>query len=113
YDRGNWCPGDVVFPNYHKLAGVTGSNTFDLDVDFEAYTGSVTIPQRSWGSYSVAANLMYYGAFNKTVDASLDDIIAPSDHETHYRFNPTTGRPIVTVQNTGSDTITSIKFKYE
>lgn len=113
YDRGNWCPGDVVFPNFHKLAGVTGGNTYDLDVDFESYIGSKNISGRSWGSYSIAAHVFYYAGFNKTVDASLDDIIAPSNHETHYRFNPTTGRPIVTVKNTGSTTITSIKFKYE
>ncbi|MCB0697293.1 MAG: T9SS type A sorting domain-containing protein [Chitinophagaceae bacterium] len=108
YERGNWCPGDIVFPNFHKLSGVTGGNTFDLDVDFEYYIGS-----GSWGSYIVQGNVFYYGGFNKTLDASLDDIIAPSDHEKHYRYNPYTGRPMVEVQNTGSTTITSIKFKYE
>lgn len=113
YNRGNWCPGDIVFPNYHKLAGITGGSTYDLDVDFEAYIGSKNLANRSWGSYSVAAHVFYYAGFNKTVDASLDDIIAPSDHETHFRYNPTTGKPIVTVRNTGSTTITSIKFKYE
>lgn len=113
YDRGNWCPGDISFPNRHKLSGISGGSNFNLDVDFEAYTGSVTLPNRSWGSYNIQSAVIYYGAFNKNLDASLDDIIAPSDHETHFRFNPFTGKPIVKVQNTGSTTITSIKFKYE
>jgi len=113
YDRGNWCPGDVVFPNVHKLNGITGGTTYDIDIDFETYIGSNTLPNRSWGSYSMAGHVFYYGAFNKTADASLEDIIAPSDHETHFRYNPFTGRPIVSVRNTGANTITSIKFKYE
>lgn len=113
YDRGNWCPGDIAFPNRHKLSGVSGGNNFDLDVDFEAYTGSVNIAGRSWGSYNIQSAVMYYGAFNKNVDASLEDIIAPSDHETHFRYNPFTGKPMVKVQNTGGTTISSIKFRYQ
>lgn len=112
YDRGNWCPGDVVFPNWHKLAGVTSGNNYTLDVDFENYIGTKNISGRSWGSFSYQGTVFYYGGFNKSVDASLDDIIAPSNHETHFRQNPFTGRPIVKVQNTGSTTVTTIKFKY-
>lgn len=113
YDRGNWCPGDISLPNRHKLSGISGGSNFNLDVDFEAYTGSVALPNRSWGSYNIQSAVIYYGAFNKSLDASLEDIIAPSDHETHFRYNPFTGKPIVKVQNTGSTTISSIKFKYE
>lgn len=113
YDRGNWCPGDIAFPNRHKLSGLTPGNNFNLDVDFEAYIGSVALPNRSWGSYNIQSAVIYYSAFNKNVDASLDDIIAPSDHETHFRYNPFTGKPMVKVQNTGATTITSIKFRYE
>lgn len=108
YNRGNWCPGDVVFPNTHELASVTGGSNFDIDVDFEAHTSA-----GNNASYSVNGTLFYYDAFNKNVDASLDDIIAPSNHETHFRENPHTGSPIVTVTNTGASTINSIKFAYE
>ena len=113
YDRGNWCPGDVVFTNIHKLVGITPGNSYDIDVDFEPYTGSIAKPGRSWGTYNIQAAVFYYSIFNKNIDASLDDIIAPSDHETHYRSNPATGKPTVKVQNTGGTTITSIKFRYE
>lgn len=112
-NRTNWCPGDIVFTNVHKLAGITGGSNFDLDVDFENYIGKVTINGRSWGSFIYQGNVFYYDAFNKSVDASLEDIIAPSTHETHFRRNPVTGHPTVKIRNTGSTTITTVKFKYE
>lgn len=107
YDRGNWCPGDIVFTNTHKLAGVTGGNNFDLDVDFESYTS----PNGGAG-YGVSGNVIYYGSYNHTKDASLEDIIAPSNHETHFRENPCGGKPIIEVMNTGSDAISSLKIEY-
>lgn len=112
YDRGNWCPGDVVFPNRHILSGVSSGNSFDLDVDFENYIGSNN-NGGSWGSYTVRGCVFYYGAFNKNVDAELENIVAPNNHETFYRYNPVTGHPIIIVRNTGGNTITSIKLKYE
>lgn len=106
YDRGNWCPGDIVFPNSHTLTGVGANANYDLDVDFQSTNGN------NGASYSIQSMVVYYGGFNKSVDASLDDIIAPSDYEVHFRENPMTGKPKVKVQNTGSTTITSIKFEY-
>ena len=78
YNRGNWCPGDKVFTNHHKLAGITGGSTFDLDVEFENYTSA-----SGNASYITHGNLFYYGAFNNNLDAELEDVIAPSNHETH------------------------------
>jgi hypothetical protein len=113
YDRGNWCPGDQVQTNVHKLAGITGGNTYDIDVDFETYTGSVNNPNTSWGSYIIDAAVFYYGAFNRQTDASLEDIIAPNNHEVYFRSNPRAGNPIVKIKNTGANTITSLKIAYE
>ncbi len=107
YDRGNWCPGDIVFANTHKLTGITGGNNFDVDVDFESYTS----PNGGAG-YGVSGNVVYYGAYNHAKDASLEDIIAPSNHETHFRENPCGGKPIIEVMNTGSSAITSMKIEY-
>lgn len=107
YDRGNWCPGDIVFANTHKLTGITGGNNFNVDVDFESYTS----PNGGAG-YGVSGNVVYYGAYNRAKDASLEDIIAPSNHETHFRENPCGGKPIIEVMNTGSGAITSMKIEY-
>lgn len=111
YNRGNWCPGDLINPNVHTL-GVTGGASYSVGVDLEQYTGSTSIQGTSQGSYIIESGVWYYGAPNRSVDASLDDIIAPSDHEVHFRQNPTNGHPIVKVKNTGSTAITSLKFEY-
>lgn len=107
FDRGNWCPGDLIYVNTHKLAGVTAGTNYTLDVDFQNYTST-----SGNASYIVQGNVFYYDAFNKSVDVSLDDIVAPSDHEIHFRKNPVTGKPIIKLQNTGSTTVTSIKVQY-
>lgn len=107
YNRANWCPGDIAFTNTHPLAGISSNSNFDIDLDFQAALDS------TGATYNIQSAVIYYGAFNKNVDASLEDIIAPSDHETHFRYNPFTGKPIVKVQNTGGTTITSIKFRYQ
>ncbi|WP_276134106.1 peptide-N-glycosidase F-related protein [Polluticoccus soli] len=106
FNRGNWCPGSLVRTNVHNL-NVAGGNNYDVDIDFEAYTGSGSL-----GSYTTEAAVYYYGGFNKQLDASLEDIIAPSKDEMHFRSNPYTARPIVKVKNEGSTTITSIEFTY-
>ncbi len=106
YERGNWCPGALVHTNTHKLTGVTAGNGYSVDVDFENYTGN------GGAGYGVDACVVYYGGFNKQLDASLDDIVAPNNHEMYYRQNPHTGGAIVHVKNTGATTINSIKFEY-
>jgi hypothetical protein len=107
YDRGNWCPGALVRTNVHKLGSIKGGDAYDVNLDLEPYNGS-----GSYGSYTIDAAVFYYGAFNKQVDASLEDIIAPTNHEAHFRANPATAYPVIKVKNTGSTTITSVKIEY-
>ena len=107
FDRGNWCPGDLIHTNTHVLTGVGSSSTYDVDVDFEAYTGSGSL-----GSYIIDANVGYYAGFNRSLDALLEDIIAPTNHELHFRENPATANALVKVKNTGSSAITSLELEY-
>ena len=104
YQRGNWCPGAMVYSNYHDLPGITAGSSFNVAMMFDAYTGG--------GSYTTDGTLIYYGGMNKTLDASLDDIIAPTNNENHFRENPTSGNPIIHVKNTGSTRIDSITIQY-
>jgi hypothetical protein len=108
YERANWCPGAIANPFSHKLPGIRGGDYFTTDIDFDSYTNTNT----SYGSYNIQGNLIYYSGYNKTRDASLESIIAPSDFEGNYRENPSNGQPILTVRNSGSDTIRSIQFTY-
>ncbi|HET8809472.1 MAG TPA: peptide-N-glycosidase F-related protein [Flavobacteriaceae bacterium] len=107
YDRANWCPGAKVYPNYHELPNITGGSSYQLDVQFENYTGGGSL-----GSYHCSATVFYYGAYNKTLDASLTDIIAPTTDPNHFRANPSGSIPKIKVHNAGGTAITSIDFSY-
>src|SRR5690606_4763957 len=109
FNRAGWCPGDLVHGYSHELTGVTANNNYNLNVTFPAYTSAGS---GSKASYIIESSVIYYAGFNKQLDASLDDIIAPTLSETHFRSNPHTGDPIIKVTNTGSGAITSLKFEY-
>lgn len=106
YDRSNWCPGAKVEPIHHYL-DLEAETEFDLDVEFEDYTGSGDL-----GNYNYNATVFYYGETYKETDAALIDIAAPTDHPDHFRANPTGNIPVVKVRNTGGSAITSIDFEY-
>lgn len=104
YNRGNWCPGAMVYPNYHILPGITAGSTYDIGVQFDAYTGG--------GSYTTEGTLISYGPMNKTADVGIEDIVSPTLDENHFRENPFLGGPVIHVKNRGAATVTSIAFQY-
>ncbi len=104
YERGNWCPGATVYANTHHLPRISAGANFNVGIAFEDYTGG--------GSYTCEAVLFYYGALKKVLDASLDQIIAPTNDENTFRENPTCASPVVKVKNRGASDITSITFEY-
>jgi len=108
YNRGNWCPGDLVREHLLEVpASIASGQTFTTDLDFQNYTSG-----NNGASYKVAAVMFYYGDFNRQVDAAVESIISPSNLEEHYRFNPICGNPIIKVKNYGATAITSMKFEY-
>lgn len=108
YDRANWCPGEFIHTNVHKLTGVTAGSPYTVDIDFGFQNYTTT---GSYGSYTNSAAAVYYGTMNHSLDASLEDIIAPTNYEGYFRENPSTV-PMVKVHNAGTATINSIVFSY-
>ncbi len=106
YDRGNWCPGDLVHTNFHPLPGVTAGGNFDLGMTFEPYTSTGA------AVYTIYGAVVYYGGMNKTLDASLDEIIAPTNYDGNFRENARIGYTTVKIRNTGSSVINNIQFSY-
>ncbi len=106
YNRSNWCPGSKVIPIVHPLA-ITDAAGFDLQVQFEDYTGSGNL-----GSYSYNAILFYYGTTAHNLDAAVTGIVAPTDDKNYFRENPTTGEAVIKVKNASETAITSIDFDY-
>lgn len=111
YDRASWCPGDLVYPYSHVLTGITANSNYTINATFPAYT-SVPSSSGSQAIYKIQNLIFYYGAINKTTDASLEDVIAPTNNEAHFRENPFVGKPKVLVRNSGGNAITSIRFEY-
>lgn len=107
YDRGNWCPGAIVYSHHNVLPGITAGSNYTTSLDFDAYTAAGGSP-----SYTTEAHLIYFGGMNRSVDASLDDIISPSNNENHFRENTICGKPTIHVRNTGSTAITSMTISY-
>jgi hypothetical protein len=102
--RSNWCPGALVHPYDHILPGVTAGADFNVGVQFEPYSGG--------GSYTTEGTIFYYGSLKKTLDASIDYVIAPNMDENFYRENPIYGSPVVHVMNRGRADIDSLTFAY-
>ncbi|MFT4060857.1 MAG: peptide-N-glycosidase F-related protein [Edaphocola sp.] len=107
YDRANWCPGALVHPIYHSIGGVGSGTSFNLQIAFEDYSVA-----SSFGSYKVAGRVIFYGAVNKSVDASLEEIVSPTNSAQQFRQNPSSNVPVIKVHNSGSTAITAMSIVY-
>ncbi len=106
YERANWCPGSGVLSKHHKLPGVVEGSYSAVSVQFDPYISN------GGAGYGIEGQLFYYGGFNKALDASMDQIIAPNRDENHFRENPICGNPVVHIKNTGATTIDSVAIQY-
>lgn len=104
YDRANWCPGASVNWYTHHLPGVTAGADFKVGLEFEPYTGG--------GSYTTEGILFYYGGMKKMLDASIDDIVSPTNDQNHFRENPVLGAPVIHIKNRGARIIDSVTVHY-
>ncbi len=108
YDRGNWCPGAVVWPIYHDLSTLTSANTnFTVDVDMQPYVGAGSL-----GGYNFVSQLINYSVPNHSLDVSIEDIISPTKDANYFRENPNCSNPVIKIKNVGTDSLKSIVFNY-
>ncbi len=108
YERGNWCPGAIVWPIYHDLSSLTSANNnFTVDVDMEPYTNASPS-----GGYNFGTQLLQFKAPNFTRDVSIEDIVAPTNDDNYFRNNPVCSNPVIKIRNTGTDSVKSVAFNY-
>lgn len=105
FDRAGWCPGAPSdLTEYEYKNANTGPTQVTLDYGVQSATGD--------SRYIVNNQLVIYGAPNFSIDARVIDIKRPTNASQYKRWNPSCGNPLVTLENTGSSTITSVTFKY-
>jgi len=106
YDRANWCPGDVVQPDFTTSTTLTpGDHIFDMDM--QAYI--VSSPS---ANEVVNGQLFQYAAPNNSIDASIEEVYHPSTMKEYNRLNPICYNPLIIVRNNGSTPINSLTIKY-
>jgi len=102
YNRGNWCPGSVIYPYTHDFPVEPGS-THSVDVDMENYSGTGSLGNEFIRSYLIE----YKGPFVEN-DARVDEIFRPSNMSEYNRINPVCDNPLIQVANMGTNPITSM-----
>jgi hypothetical protein len=109
YSRANWCPGgDVPTFDYEITPYVTPGDSALINLDFQPYVrGTSSNPY-----YQVEAQLIKYGPANFSLDAAIYDIKSPTDLQIYQRHNPICNDPLITIQNTGTTTLTSLTIAY-
>jgi len=106
YDRAGWCPGMATDLKSYEVDPVAVTNN-TIDVDYGVTAGSGT------SDYYISSQLVQYGAANFINDASVIDIINPGLKTEHARVNPSCINPLITIQNTGSTALTTLKIEYK
>jgi len=108
YDRANWCPGDKATTRLHELTPFIQTGQDNL-LSFNIYRPNWS---PSEASYIYDAQLITYEEPNFNLDAVMEDIVAPSNKDEYFRFNPNCSSPIVKIKNQGSQTLTSAYIIY-
>ena len=107
YDRAGWCPGAAVDVAEYELDGIATPGQA-LPIDY-------TLPpvgNPGSSNYRVNNQLVAYGPANFTSDAAIDFITKPSRRTEFGRLNPLCDKPLITIKNTGSTTLTSLTIVY-
>ena len=105
YDRAGWCPGQASDLREDDITSlVIPGQTHNIDYGVMSASGS--------SNYWVSSQLVSYKGANHDLDASIIDIISPTNKVKYSRINPTCGKPKIIIKNTGETTLTSLKIEY-
>lgn len=110
YDRANWCPGDKGTIKEHELTSlITPGGPLTIDMNMDPYTNTVGGQNPN---YIMAVQLITYGQPNFSLDASVEEIISPTNNFYHNRSNPICQNPKIVIKNTGSTPLTSATITF-
>ncbi|HWB62648.1 MAG TPA: peptide-N-glycosidase F-related protein, partial [Chitinophagales bacterium] len=107
--RANWCPGAKGLSQDHEIPSsyFTPGDSIKVEVQMEPYT-----EPGGGAGLQMAGELFTYGAPNQQVDATIDDVIQPSNIDAFSRFNPVCANPIIILRNLGAQPLSSVTIRY-
>lgn len=109
YPRANWCPGaEVTTYDMELTPYVTPGDSTRLNLNLNPHNWT----SAGWPNYVTETQLITYGAPNFQHDAAIYGIKSPNDLQVYQRMNPICNNPLITIQNTGADTLTSLLITY-
>ncbi len=109
FDRAGWCPGTKVDEYEFELTPkVTPGDTINFDYGIEYYADN---GERD-GHFRMSHQMFSYAAPNANNDASIVDIINPTDKDEYSRYNPSLGLPRVIIKNSGAYPLKNLVFAY-
>jgi len=111
YNRAEWCPGAEVRTADFELTPFHIPND-SLTIDYDLQAGYTWNGQGSWPYYVIESQLISYGQPNFSLNAAIEEIISPSNHELQNRFNPMCGKPVIAIKNNGAEPLTSAEIIY-
>lgn len=104
YDRAGWCPGMATDVKEYDVTSFVNGDSINVEYNVSTASGD--------SRYIVNNQLVSYGPANFTNDARITQVRRPTQETEFGRLNPTCFNPIVTIQNTGSGTMTSADIEY-
>ncbi len=107
YDRANWCPGSVVFPDVYDHP-IAPNSTHSVNIEMQPYVN----PNKPTANYFIRSYLFYCTKPWAVNDVSLEEIITPNTIDEYSRMNPICSSPGIVVKNSGGDTLRSLTIKY-
>jgi hypothetical protein len=107
FDRAGWCPGSIVQPSIYDYP-IKKSSSHTVDIEMQPYINR----SKPTANYYIYAYLFYYKKPWAENDASIEDIIVPSDAVEYSRLNPAIGNPQVVIRNSGSAPLCSLNLAY-
>lgn len=106
FDRAGWCPGDptLLFENDITSFGQPGET---VEIDY-----GVNGAHMDQANYLVSHQLVSYGPKRYTNNATLLDIVRPSQKVEWERENPSCNKPTVIIQNNGIEDLKFASIEY-
>ncbi len=107
FDRANWCPGAVVYPDIYDLP-IERLESHVIDIAMEPYIN----PGKPSANWFIHSFLFYFSAPWAAHDVSIEDIVVPGDRDEYSRNNPACGQPVFLMKNNGAASVESVSVRY-